>query len=148
MPGFFYARKRGPSIGHAGKSVMCIAGSTGVSGWPMRMIVAGAGASSGRHRRWQQVTIDTRKFYKSRAWRRKRRDILKRDKECLKCKDSGRYSPPTCVHHIQHLSARPDLALVDSNLISLCDSCHNKEHPEKFQSEKAKQKEYITPERW
>lgn len=37
----------------------------------------------------------------------------------------------TTVHHIKHLDEHPELALVDSNLISLCADCHNKAHPEK-----------------
>jgi 5-methylcytosine-specific restriction endonuclease McrA len=32
------------------------------------------------------------------------------------------------VHHIKPLSDYPDLALVLENLLSLCNSCHNKEH--------------------
>lgn len=35
------------------------------------------------------------------------------------------------VHHIKHLEDAPELAFEDSNLISLCYSCHNKAHPEK-----------------
>ncbi len=30
------------------------------------------------------------------------------------------------VHHIKELEDYPDLALVDSNLISLCKACHEK----------------------
>ncbi|OZQ74694.1 endonuclease [Paenibacillus odorifer] len=33
------------------------------------------------------------------------------------------------VHHIKPLSEYPELALVLKNLLSLCNSCHNKEHP-------------------
>ena len=42
------------------------------------------------------------------------------------------------VHHIIPLSERPDLALSLSNLRSLCNECHNKNHPERRQ---AKQRE-------
>lgn len=35
------------------------------------------------------------------------------------------------VHHIKHVDEFPELAYTDSNLISLCDACHNKAHPEK-----------------
>lgn len=88
-------------------------------------------------------------FYKLGIWRRKRKQILERDnKECQHCKAKGEYSKATCVHHIKHLDARPDLALVDSNLISLCDSCHNQEHPEKLKRQQVNKREYITPERW
>ncbi len=88
-------------------------------------------------------------FYKMGIWRRKRRQILDRDNhECQHCKAKGEYSKATCVHHIKHLDARPDLALVDSNLVSLCDACHNQEHPEKLRKYQVNKKEYITPERW
>lgn len=60
-------------------------------------------------------------FYKDSRWLKKRRDILKRDnKECQLCKQEGRVGRGECVHHIKHLRDRPDLALVDSNLTSLC----------------------------
>ena len=35
------------------------------------------------------------------------------------------------VHHVIPVEERPDLALNLSNLRSLCNECHNKEHPEK-----------------
>ena len=34
-------------------------------------------------------------------------------------------------HHIKHADEYPELAYKDDNLISLCDACHNAEHPEK-----------------
>lgn len=71
-------------------------------------------------------------FYNSSQWRRKRELILRRDGyRCQECKRFGRITPAVTVHHIQHLEDRPDLALVSSNLISLCRACHAKAHPEK-----------------
>lgn len=91
---------------------------------------------------------DTRKFYKSREWRHKRREILRRDnRECQKCKRDGRYSRAETVHHIKHLKDFPELALADSNLESLCNTCHNEEHPEKLQVQEKKEK-FINEERW
>lgn len=91
-------------------------------------------------------------FYKSRPWRKKRLQILERDNfECQKCKRKGKFSKATCVHHKKPLKEYPELALDDDNLESLCDYCHNEEHPEKW--EKFKEK-YIPkpkidiPERW
>ena len=73
------------------------------------------------------------KFYRSRGWRKKRAEILKRDRnECQRCKRDGLYTKADCVHHIKHLKKHPELALHDINLISLCNSCHDKEHPEKL----------------
>lgn len=78
-------------------------------------------------------------FYKSTEWIHKRLNILKRDnRECQHCKANGLYSAANCVHHIKHLKNRPDLALVDSNLISLCNACHNEMHPEKLKNNKKK----------
>jgi 5-methylcytosine-specific restriction protein A len=90
-----------------------------------------------------------RLFYKRKAWRRKRREILRRDNhECQRCKARGRYSKATVVHHIQHLDRRPGLAYTDSNLTSLCDPCHNLEHPEKMKGFDVVRREALTPERW
>lgn len=72
-------------------------------------------------------------FYKTMAWRRKRLEILERDNyECQLCKREGKYNKGNTVHHIKHLEDRPDLALVDDNLLSVCAACHNREHPERF----------------
>lgn len=71
-------------------------------------------------------------FYKSAAWQRKRKMILKRDGYlCTNCKKYGRLRPRTEVHHIKHADEFPDLWLENSNLVSLCKRCHNREHPEK-----------------
>ena len=71
-------------------------------------------------------------FYKSVKWEMKRKSILRRDGYlCRNCRRYGRTREATTVHHIKHLDEHPELALVDSNLISLCADCHNKAHPEK-----------------
>lgn len=80
--------------------------------------------------------FDSHKFYKSKAWQEKRDEIIERDhNECQHCKKKGKVFCGQMgileVHHIQHLKKRKDLALVDSNLITLCSSCHNEEHEEK-----------------
>ena len=85
-------------------------------------------------------------FYKSGHWKKVRTDALQRDNnECQKCKARGDYSKAQCVHHKQHVKKRPDLALTLDNVISLCDSCHNEEHPEKFRN---KPKPQLNKERW
>ena len=77
-------------------------------------------------------------FYKSRAWRNARAQALQRDgylcRDCMEAKARGEMIRPraaTTVHHIQPVELRPDLRLDLDNLISLCDACHNKRHPEK-----------------
>jgi 5-methylcytosine-specific restriction endonuclease McrA len=75
---------------------------------------------------------NVRKFYKSKEWRKKRKEILLRDnKECQLCKNKRLYHKAECVHHKKHLKDFPMLALSDENLISICNPCHNVEHPEK-----------------
>lgn len=86
-------------------------------------------------------------FYKSTVWINKRKEILKRDhNECQRCKSKGRFSKADCVHHIKHLKNRPDLALTNDNLISLCNTCHNEVHPEKLHS--SIKHKYNNQERW
>ena len=69
------------------------------------------------------------KTYHNRAWRSKRKQILKRDnfldKELLRY---GRRIEADTVHHIYPLEFYPELALVDWNLISLSKENHNAMH--------------------
>lgn len=104
---------------------------------------------------WDQVidkhfqTAEVRKLYKSAAWLRVREQVLERDNyECQECKRRGSFSKGNVVHHIKHLADRPDLALEADNLMTVCEECHNRLHPEKFRTAKRERKEYITPERW
>ena len=91
---------------------------------------------------------NTMKFYKSKEWRKKRLEILdNHNGECQKCKGKGKYNKANCVHHILQLNNRIDLALTDGNLISLCNACHNEEHPEKLKQFEAKEK-FMNEERW
>jgi 5-methylcytosine-specific restriction protein A len=93
--------------------------------------------------------IEEGKFYKSTIWEKKRLEILQRDNfECQICKEEGGFAPATTVHHILHLENRPDLALDDDNLLSVCAACHNREHPEKLRTPEASKRRQITPERW
>lgn len=91
----------------------------------------------------------TRRFYRSPEWRAKRREILQRDNhECQVCKREGKFSPANTVHHIEPLLERPDLALEDDNLESLCAACHNREHPEKFFQTTGAARTRRFPEQW
>ncbi|OAA94094.1 MULTISPECIES: HNH endonuclease [Clostridium] len=85
-------------------------------------------------------------FYNSKLWKCVRIKALERDNnECQKCKAKGLYSEAQCVHHKEHLKKHPELALTLSNLTSLCNSCHDEEHPEKFYR---KRKPQLNKERW
>lgn len=77
-------------------------------------------------------------FYTSAAWRAVREQALIRDHYiCQKCQrkaDMGlifRPNAATMVHHLKPRSQYPELELDLDNLESLCDACHNEEHPER-----------------
>ena len=103
---------------------------------------AGEGVEVSADARWIHA------FYRCGAWLCKRAEILIRDNfECQKCKRRGRYSKAACVHHIKHLRNHPELALVDSNLMSLCLECHDEEHPEKLRKNIIKRR-VVSGEQW
>ena len=78
---------------------------------------------------------ETEAFYVSKAWRRKKKAILRRDHyQCQLCKRYGRLTEAKIVHHKLELAEYPELALDDDNLISVCRACHNKLHPEKAEA--------------
>jgi 5-methylcytosine-specific restriction endonuclease McrA len=71
-------------------------------------------------------------FYHSNAWRELRYLCLKRDHwHCTVCERSVRLKGSARVDHIIDRRERPDLALMLSNLRTLCASCDNKRHAEK-----------------
>ena len=85
-------------------------------------------------------------FYQSSQWRKMRRLCFERDNyECQRCKDDGKFSQAEVVHHIEHLKHNPLRALDMTNLISLCNVCHNKVHPEKLPNHQPK---FTNLERW
>lgn len=69
------------------------------------------------------------KFYKSREWRDLRQLALRRDHyECRMHRAKGKYHHAQCVHHIKEVKPYPHLALTLSNLMTLCNVCHNEVH--------------------
>lgn len=74
-------------------------------------------------------------FYKSKAWQETRAWVLHRDgMACVRCRERGLIIPAEEVHHIIHLTkdniGDKKISLNPDNLISLCYSCHKKEHEE------------------
>lgn len=69
------------------------------------------------------------KRYKSKRWQLKREKILRRDKYmCQLSKRYGKRVDATMVHHIYPIEEYPEYKWCDWNLISLCESEHNKLH--------------------
>ena len=79
------------------------------------------------------------RFYFTEDWKELREDVLDFfHYECQECLKKGNYSRADCVHHVNEVKIRPDLALsryyVDAkgvrqyNLVPLCNQCHNIVH--------------------
>ncbi len=84
-------------------------------------------------------------FYNSKEWINVREGVLMRDKYlCVKCG-----APAEEVHHIIHLSPEnigdPKVSMNPENLVSLCKTCHFKEHY-KDKGEGHLKKENVLPE--
>ena len=68
-------------------------------------------------------------FYGNKKWVNKRAKILKRDGyECQNCRRYFRSKEAKVVHHIYFFEDYAELGLMNWNLISLCNGCHNKMH--------------------
>jgi 5-methylcytosine-specific restriction endonuclease McrA len=77
-------------------------------------------------------------FYLSAGWAKARFRALHRDGyKCMVCGKCLRAKGVGTVHHIQELRERPDLALEQSNLMSVCHPCHNSIHAGRGQPAKA-----------
>lgn len=96
-------------------------------------------------------------FYQTEQWRALRAEVLEDlHQECQHCLAHGRVTMADCVHHVNEVRHRPDLALsawyVDKhghrrrNLVPLCNTCHNRVH-EKLQTWQ-KQDKFTNEERW
>ena len=95
-------------------------------------------------------------FYGWPEWQTLRENVLKLDKrECMLCREQRhRYRPARIVHHVKHLVDRPDLALTvwdpdtgARQLLSVCKSCHEEQHPES-QRQFKRIRAPVTEERW
>lgn len=78
-------------------------------------------------------------FYLSDDWKELRLDVLEElHYECSECLKKGEYTRADCVHHVNEVRVRPDLALsrfyIDDEgkqrrqLVPLCNKCHNIVH--------------------
>lgn len=74
----------------------------------------------------------SRQFYKSKQWRKKRKAILSRDNyQCQDAKRYGQFREAVTVHHIYPLEEFPELGLESWNLISLSKEHHDRMHDRK-----------------
>ena len=96
-------------------------------------------------------------FYQTQEWKDLRREVLEdHHYECQDCLLLGRYTRADCVHHVNEVRVRPDLALSKhysdkdgqkkENLRPLCNTCHNIVH-EKLIKHQQKGK-FQNEERW
>jgi 5-methylcytosine-specific restriction endonuclease McrA len=96
-------------------------------------------------------------FYFTKDWKELRLDVLEElHFECQECLKKGNYTEAVCVHHINEVRHRPDLALskyyIDHqgkqqrNLVPLCNQCHNDVH-DKLGEWQNKDK-FTNEERW
>lgn len=99
---------------------------------------------------WVRELLETdniKQFYWSKPWRILRKVRRQVDNnECQRCKRAGRHSPSEMVHHKKEVRYYPELALTLANVECLCNSCHNKEHPEKLGS--LRKPRFENEERW
>jgi 5-methylcytosine-specific restriction enzyme A len=87
-------------------------------------------ATAHEYRR-DRTDVGEQAFYRSAQWSAVRRHYLDGHPLCEQCEKEGKVTAATMVHH--KVSVRQDmtLALVESNLESLCTACHAALHPEK-----------------
>nr|DAM20930.1 MAG TPA: HNH endonuclease [Caudoviricetes sp.] len=98
------------------------------------------------------------KFYKWTEWRKLSAEIMKENNyECQYCKRKGIHTPARSVHHVQWVRKHPRLAMSRTytyngetfkNLIPLCESCHNEQHPDKRVPTDHKKDHFVNEERW
>lgn len=79
-----------------------------------------AAAQARESRRWDKG------FTASRRWRRLRALQLSEFPLCAECERQGEVTLASQVDHLQPRRERPDLTFVQTNLESLCASCHAK----------------------
>lgn len=65
-------------------------------------------------------------FYRTKRWRNLRSYHLMESPLCIHCHKNGKLVSATVVDHIIPRKERPDLELEETNLQSLCESCHNR----------------------
>ena len=96
--------------------------------------------------------LERRHFYKSNAWRGVngvRNQAVKRDKECVWCRDKGLVTIDNLeVDHIIPVEECTYAQAIDLNNVRvLCRSCHNLRH-NRFDGKEDIIKRFISDEKW
>lgn len=78
--------------------------------------------------RYSKGSKEYNDFYQSKQWKQARRQHLLVHPLCEQCLRERRTVPATIVHHKIELKQNFSLALEPSNLESICQEHHNKEH--------------------
>lgn len=97
------------------------------------------------------------KFYQTDDWKELRAEVLEEhNNECQECLKRGDVIQAICVHHVNEVRIRPELALsktfidregkTQKQLIPLCNTCHNIVH-DKLGNWQRKDK-FTNEERW
>ena len=106
----------------------------------------------------QLIKIDKlARFYLTEDWKELKQRVLEFfHYECQECLKKGKYTRADCVHHINEVRKRPDLALSrfytdehgeqQYNLVPLCNSCHNLIHDKL--GEWQRRDKFTNMERW
>lgn len=107
----------------------------------------------------KQLVKDNRiaEFYQTDEWKQLRQDVLNDYyNECQECLKKGKYTRADCVHHVNEVKKRPDLALSryytdkegnqQTNLMPLCNICHNVVHDKL--GEWQRRDRFTNTERW
>lgn len=88
-------------------------------------------------RKWSNRQLRN-KIYHSKEWRELRQWWIETHPLCQRCEREGRTTPATAVHHKESFAKyfrngqitekALEVAFNPSNLMSVCDACHKKEH--------------------
>jgi 5-methylcytosine-specific restriction endonuclease McrA len=77
---------------------------------------------------------DIDRLYHTTPWKRARLSVLIRDHYlCQVCRREGRLTAANTVHHKEHARDNIRKFFDEDNLEAICMSCHDKEHPEKWE---------------
>ena len=96
-------------------------------------------------------------FYQTDEWKELRQEVLDElHNECQDCLTKGTYTRADCVHHVNEVRIRPELALskyyIDKHgkkqrqLVPLCNKCHNIVH-KKLEKHRNSNR-FMNEERW